>query len=126
VSQDLRREHIARHIEEARYQESENDDDDDDDIIPATYPPESSTSAQVLATAPTSLIRSNLRTSRKATKRFESQNARDIVAVELKEQRRRDRETKANRTGTGRIKKAEALAQTSQLLDGIELPFRSS
>ena len=30
------------------------------------------------------------------------------------------------RTGTGRTKAAEALAQTSQLLNGIELPFRSS
>jgi hypothetical protein len=49
VSKDLRREYIARHVKEACYQESENDDDDDDDddddIIPATYPPESSTSA---------------------------------------------------------------------------------
>ena len=34
--------------------------------------------------------------------------------------------TKANRTGTGRTKAAEALAQTSQLLSSVALPFRSS
>jgi len=45
-----------------------------------------------------------------------------------KEQRRKEREAKANRIGTGRTKKAEALAKTSQLLNGIEveLPFYSS
>ena len=35
-------------------------------------------------------------------------------------------EAKANRTGTDRTKAIEALVQTSQLLDGVELPFRSS
>ena len=46
--------------------------------------------------------------------------------MEEKEQRRKDREAKANRTGTGRTKAAEALAHTSQLLDSVELVFRSS
>ena len=64
--------------------------------------------------------------SRKHIRKFESQHARDIVIVEAKEQCRKEREAKANRTGTGRTKTAEALAQTSQLLDGVELPFRSS
>jgi hypothetical protein len=66
------------------------------------------------------------RSSRKPTARFESQNARDIAAAEMKEQRRKEREAKVNRTGTGRTKKAEPLAETSQLLDGLEFPFRSS
>jgi hypothetical protein len=66
------------------------------------------------------------RSSRKPTARFESQNARDIAAAEMKEQRRKEREAKVNRTGTGRTKKAEHLAETSQLLDGLEFPFRSS
>jgi hypothetical protein len=35
-------------------------------------------------------------------------------------------ELKANQTSTGRTKTAEALAQTSQLLNGVELAFRSS
>lgn len=125
MSQDLCQEHLARHEpEKVRRQESKSDDEDD--FVPATYPPESSNFIQVPATTPTSTIRSTLRTSRKPTKRFESQNVRDIAAVELKEQHRRDREAKANRTGAGRTKKAETLAQTSQLLDGVELPFRSS
>lgn len=48
------------------------------------------------------------------------------MAAEEKELRRKEREAKANRTGSGRAKKAEALADTSQMLDGVELPFRSS
>jgi hypothetical protein len=48
------------------------------------------------------------------------------MAAEIKEQRRKKRKAKANRTGIGRPKAAEALAQTPQLLDGGELPFRSS
>jgi hypothetical protein len=64
--------------------------------------------------------------SRKHTRKFESQHAQDIAVVEAKEERRKQQEAKANRTGTGRTKAAEALAQTSQLLDGVELPFRSS
>jgi hypothetical protein len=125
ISQDLRRGHIARHkAEEACCQESENNNNND--FVPATYPPESSTSIQVLATALTSTIRSTLRTSRKPTKRFELQNTRDIAAVEFKEQRKKDKEAKTNRTSTSRTKEAEALAQTSQLLNSIELPFHSS
>jgi hypothetical protein len=58
-------------------------------------------------------------------RKYESQYARDIAATELKERLRKEREAKANRTGTGRTKKAEALAQMSQLLDGIELLFHS-
>jgi hypothetical protein len=106
--------------------ETESDSNDDDDVVPASYPPEASTSVQVPATAPASTIRSTLRINRKHTKRFESQHVRDVAAAQLKEQRKKDREAKANRTGTGRTKAAEALAQTSQLLDGIELAFRSS
>jgi hypothetical protein len=64
--------------------------------------------------------------SRKHTRKFKSQHTRDIAVVEAKEERRKQREARANRTGTGRTKGAEALAQTSQLLDGVELPFRSS
>jgi hypothetical protein len=94
------------------------------EVIPSSHPLEASTSIQVPATAPT-LTRSST-CSRKHTRKFESQHARDIVVIEAKEQRRKQREAKANRTGTGRTKAAEALAQTSQLLDGVELPFRSS
>lgn len=133
MSQDLRQEHMARH-KGTSFSDQLSDPPDtqvvsesnDDDIVLATYPPRSSTFVYVLTTAFTSTIRSTLRTSRKPTKRFESQNAQNITAAELKEQRRKDKEAKANRTGTGRMKKAEALAQTSQLLDGIELPFHSS
>jgi hypothetical protein len=46
--------------------------------------------------------------------------------VKAKEEYRKQRVAKANRTRTGRTKVAEALAQTSQLLNGVELPFRSS
>jgi hypothetical protein len=46
--------------------------------------------------------------------------------MEAKEERRKQREAKANRTSTSRTKVAETLAQTSQLLNGVELPFRSS
>jgi hypothetical protein len=41
-------------------------------------------------------------------RKYESQYTQDIAATELKK-----REAKANRTGTGRTKKAEALAQMS-------------
>jgi hypothetical protein len=63
---------------------------------------------------------------RKYTGKFESQHARDIMVVESKERRRKEREAKANRTDIGRTKAAEALAQTSQLLNGIELLIHSS
>jgi hypothetical protein len=46
--------------------------------------------------------------------------------MEAKKERRKQREAKANRTSTGRTKAAETLAQTSQLLNSVELPFRSS
>jgi hypothetical protein len=64
--------------------------------------------------------------SRKYIRKFESQHIRDIIAVEAKEEYRKQREAKANRTGTGRTKAAEALAQTSQLLSSIVLLFHSS
>jgi hypothetical protein len=64
--------------------------------------------------------------SRKYTRKFKSQHVRDIVAIGAKEEHRKQREAKANRTGTSRTKATEALAQTSQLLNGVELPFRSS
>jgi hypothetical protein len=64
--------------------------------------------------------------SRKYIRKFESQHIRDIIAVEAKEEYRKQREAKANRMGTGRTKAAEALAQTSQLLSSVALPFRSS
>jgi hypothetical protein len=64
--------------------------------------------------------------SRKYIRKFKSQHIWDIAAIGAKEERRKQREAKANRTGTGRTKAAEALAQTSQLLDGVELLFRSS
>ena len=105
--------------------DGDSDDDSDDDVIPSTHPPEASTSIQVPATAPTSMTRSSTR-NRKHTRKYESQHARDIAKVEAKEQCRKERQAKANRTGTGRTKAAEALAQTSQLLDGIELSIRSS
>ena len=104
--------------------DSESEAQSDDEVIPSSHPLEASTSIQVPATAPTS-TRSSTR-SRKHTRKFESQHTRDIIVIEAKEQRRKQREAKANRTGTGRTKAAEALAQTSQLLDGVELPFRSS
>jgi hypothetical protein len=71
------------------------------------------------------LTRSSIR-NKKHTRKFESQHAQDIVVIEAKEERRKQQEAKANKTGTGRTKAAEALAQTSQLLDGVELLFRSS
>jgi hypothetical protein len=104
--------------------ESESDDDNDE-VIPSTYPP----SIQVLATTSTSTAPTSTRSSirsRKHTSKFESQHTRDIAVIEAKEERRKQREARANRTGTSRTKAAEALAQTSQLLDGVELPFRSS
>ena len=64
--------------------------------------------------------------SRKYIRKFESQHIWDIVAIEAKEERRKQQEAKANRTSTSRTKAAEALAQTSQLLNGVELPFHSS
>jgi hypothetical protein len=103
---------------------SKTKSDDEDEVIPSTYPPEASASIQVPATTPT-LTRFSTR-NRKHTRKFKSQYTRDIAEIEVKEQRRKQREAKANRTGTGRTKAAEALAQTSQLLDGVELPFRSS
>jgi hypothetical protein len=103
---------------------SETKSDDEDEVIPSSHPLEASTSIQVAATAPTS-TRSSTR-SRKHTRKFESQHAWDIIVIEAKEQRRKQCEAKANRTGTGRTKAAEALAQASQLLDGVELPFHSS
>jgi hypothetical protein len=99
-------------------------DNSDNDIIPSSHPAEASSFIQVPATTPTSTQLSTH--SRKHTRKFESQHARDIAIAKAKEQRRKQQEVKANRTGTGRAKAVEALAQTSQLLDGIELPFRSS
>ena len=125
MSQDLYQEHLV-HYKAKKVHHQESKSNDSDNFIPTTYPPESSTFIQVPATAPTSTIQSTLRTSRKPIKRFESQNVRDIAVVELKEQYRRDREAKTNRTGTGRTKKAETLVQISQLLDSVELPFYSS
>jgi hypothetical protein len=75
----------------------------------------------------------SLRPSRKHSKKFDSQNQRDIAAKAAKEEHRKAREAKANRTGTGRTKKQEALAIASQLVDTqlmngieVELPLRSS
>jgi hypothetical protein len=48
--------------------------------------------------------------SRKHIKKFKSQHARDIAAIGAKKQRRKQREAKANRTGTSRTKAVEALA----------------
>jgi hypothetical protein len=104
--------------------ESDSSDDSDNEVILSSYPPKASTSIQVPATTPTS-TRSSIR-SKKHTRKFESQHAQDIAVVKAKEERRKQQEAKTNRTGTGRTKAAEALAQTSQLLDGVELPFRSS
>jgi hypothetical protein len=109
--------------------DSESETKSDDEVIPSSHPLEASTAIQVSATAPTSTAPTSTRSSmrsRKHTRGFESQHARDIAAIEAKEQRRKQQEAKANRTGTGRTKAAEALAQTSQLLDGVELPFHSS
>jgi hypothetical protein len=120
---------------------SENEAEDDDgevDMVSALYPAEGS--VQISATAPVLSTKrakkhwsqilgpSSIkpRSNRKSSKKFTSQNTRDIVAAEEKELRRKEREAKANRTGSGRTKKAEALADTSQMLDGVELPFRSS
>jgi hypothetical protein len=51
---------------------------------------------------------------------------RDITIIKAKEEHRKQREAKANKTSTSKAKAVEALAQTSQLLNGIELPFHSS
>ena len=59
-------------------------------------------------------------------RKFESQYVRHITVIEAKEQHRRQCEANANRIGTDRTKTVEALAQTSQLLNGVELPFNSS
>jgi hypothetical protein len=66
------------------------------------------------------------RKNRRPTRRFESQQARDVAANEMQAQRWRQREERANRTGTGRAAREEAQAQVSQLLDGVMFPFRSS
>jgi hypothetical protein len=109
--------------------ETDSESESADEVIPSSYPPEASTSIQVPATTPTSTAppstRSSIR-SKKHTRKFESQYARDVVAIEAKKQRRKQREAKANRTGIGRTKAVEALAQTSQLLTNVELLFRSS
>jgi hypothetical protein len=118
LSQDLLQENLVR------YRETDSEAESDNEVIPSSCPLEASASIQVPATAPTS-TRSSMR-SRKLTRKAESQHTRDIAAIEVKRQHRKQREAKANRTGTGRTKAAEALAQASQLLDGIELPFRSS
>jgi hypothetical protein len=104
--------------------ENEIRSNSDNDIIPSSHPAKASSFIKVPATAPTS-TRLSAR-SRKHTRKFESQHARDITVAEAKEERRKQREAKANRTGTSRTKAVEALAQTSQLLDGVELLFRSS
>jgi hypothetical protein len=93
-------------------------------VIPSSHPLEASTSIQVPTTAPTS-TQSSIR-SRKPTRKAKSQHTQDIAIIEVKEEYRKQRVAKANRTGTGRTKAAEALAQTSQLLNDIELLFRSS
>jgi hypothetical protein len=62
----------------------------------------------------------------KSTPKQLSQIRRNKEATKEKEIGREEREQKANRIGSGRGKKDEALAQESQLLDGFELPFRSS
>ena len=89
---------------------SESDDDDDEDeVILSTYPPSIQVPTTVSTpTAPTS-TRSSTH-SKRHTRKFESQYTRDIAAIEAKEERRKQREAKANRTGTGRTKAAEALA----------------
>jgi hypothetical protein len=79
---------------------------------------------QVPITTPTS-TQSSMH-SRKHTRKFKSQQARDITVIKAKEQHRKQQEAKANRTSTSRTKIAEALAQMSQLLNGVELPFHSS
>jgi hypothetical protein len=50
--------------------------------------------------------------SRKYTRKFKSQYTRDIAAIGAKEQRRKQRKAKANRTSTSRTKAVEALVQT--------------
>jgi hypothetical protein len=50
--------------------------------------------------------------SKKHIRKFKSQYIRDIAIIEAKEQYRKEREAKANQTGIGRTKAAEALAQT--------------
>ena len=89
---------------------SDNDSDSDSDVVLSSHPPEASTTVQVPATAPASTIRSSLYMDRKHSRKFESQHTWDIAALEAKEQRRKDREAKANRTGTGRTKGVDALA----------------
>jgi hypothetical protein len=63
---------------------------------------------------------------KKHTRKFESQYAQDIVVIKAKEERRKQQKAKANKTGTGRTKATEALAQTSQLLNSVKLLFCSS
>ena len=46
--------------------------------------------------------------------------------MEAKKERRKQCEAKANRTDISRIKAVETLAQMSQLLNSVELPFHSS
>jgi hypothetical protein len=64
--------------------DSESKAQSGDEVILSSYPLEASTSIQVYVTAPTS-TRSSIH-SRKHIKKFESQYARDIAAVEAKEQ----------------------------------------
>jgi hypothetical protein len=48
--------------------------------------------------------------SRKRTRKAESQHTRGIIMVKAKKERRKQPVAKANRTGIGRTKAAEALA----------------
>jgi hypothetical protein len=72
------------------------------------------------------LLLVSLRSSRRPIKKAESQNTRNKIARDAKEKRRKEHEAKANYTGLGRTKKHAALATTLQLLNGLNLPFRSS
>jgi hypothetical protein len=95
----------------------------------SSYPLEASTSIQVPTTISTLIAPTSTRSSahsKKHRRKFESQHTRDVAIIEAKEQHKKEREAKANQTGTGRTKAAEALAQTLQLLNAIELPFCSS
>jgi hypothetical protein len=89
---------------------SDGDSDDDDEVIPSTYSIKAGPFIQVPITAPTS-IRSSTH-SKRHIKKFESQYTQDIIVIEAKEERRKQCEAKANRTGTGRTKAVETLAQT--------------
>jgi hypothetical protein len=55
----------------------------------------------------------SLRPKRQRSRKFDSQNARDEAAKAAKEERKKARESKANRTGTRRTKKQETLAAAS-------------